>query len=180
MINAKNLKTIFLALLLAAVMPVLCMASGKGHNHVKHGTRVNVGAHADLGGNTHLRLIIYYINPSNNPITIKEIKIYKPDGTLASPNFALDSFPVPPFDLGPFESNGFALIATGVQPVSFQPRGVFQVHTDWESEGNTIGLKSHSVIVGFTDNVSGSITRFAIEGYDIKNKKSKDDGSSDH
>jgi len=173
MFNIKNLKIIFLALLLTGTMPFLCMADGKGHQGKKHGTRVNVGIHANPGGG--LRLIVQYLNPSNNPITIREIKVFRPDGTQVFPNFALDSFPTPPFDLGPFESKGFALIATGVQPVTFPPRGVFQVHTDWESERATVGLKGHSVEVGFN-------SRLAIEGFDIKDKKNKgkdDGGSSD-
>ena len=175
MFNVKNLKIIFLALLLAAAMPVLCIAGGKG-DHKKYGTRVNTGAHADLNGSAGLRLIVFYLNPSSNPITIKEIKVFRPDGTLASPNFSLDLFPTPPFNLEPFESKGFALIATGVQPVSFGPRGVFQVHTDWESENATVGLKGNSVVVGF--NQSGSTGRMVVEGFDIKSKKSKDDNSS--
>ncbi|MBC8554293.1 MAG: hypothetical protein H8D23_32185 [Candidatus Brocadiales bacterium] len=99
MLNVKNLKIIFLALLLTVAMPVLCMAGGKSHNRVKHGTRVNGGAHADSPGGGALYLIVHYLNPSNNPITIKEIRVYEPNGTQVSPNFSLDSFPVPPFDL---------------------------------------------------------------------------------
>ena len=41
MLYVKNLKIIFLALLLAVAMPVLCTADGKRHNHVKHDTRVS-------------------------------------------------------------------------------------------------------------------------------------------
>jgi hypothetical protein len=177
MLNVKNLKIIFLALLLTAAMPVLCMAGGKGHRHVKHGTRVNGGAHADTPGGGALYLVVQYLNPSNNPITINQIRVYKPDGTLASPNFAADSFPVPPFDLGPFESKGFTLLATGVQPVAMVPRGVFQVHADWESKKPTNGLKSTSIVVSVNPGV-GVVGKIAIEGFDIKNNKSKDDDSS--
>jgi len=178
MLNVKNLKIIFLALLLAVAMPVLCMAGGKSNNHVKQGTRVNGGAHADSPGGGALYLIVHYLNPSNNPITIKEIRVYRPDGTQVSPNFAADSFPTPPFDLGPFESKGFALLATGVQPVAFVPRGVFQVHADWKSEKPTNGLKSTSIVVSVNPGV-GIVSKVAIKGFDIKSKKSKDDGSSD-
>ena len=177
MLNVKNLKIIFLALLLAVAMPVLCMAGGKGHNRVKHGTRVNGGAHAVSPGGGALYLIVHYLNPSNSPITIKEIRVYKPDGTLESPNFGLDFFPTPPFDLGPFESKGFALLATGVDPVVFPPRGIFQVHADWESKKPTNGLKSTSIVVSVNPGV-GVVGKIAIEGFDIKNNKSKDDDSS--
>ena len=177
MLNVKNLKIIFLALLLAAAMPVLCMAGGKGHNRVKHGTRVNGGAHADAPGGGALRMIVHYLNPSNNPITIKEIRVYRPDGTQVSPNFATDSFPVPPFDLGPFQSKGFSLIATGVQPVFFSPRGIFQVHADWESKKPTNGLKSTSIVVTVNPGF-GAVSKVAIPGFDINSKKSKDDDSS--
>jgi hypothetical protein len=85
MFNVKNLKRIFLALLLACAMPVLCMADGKKH----HGTRVNVGAHANTGGGGALRLIVQLVNPSDSTITIKGIKFFRPDGTEASPTFGL-------------------------------------------------------------------------------------------
>lgn len=170
MLNVKNLKRIFLFLLIAVAMPVLCMADGKEHHHKMHGTRVNAGPHAGDGGGA-LRLIVQYLNPSDNPITIKEIRVYRPDGTQVFPNFSLDLFPTPPFDLGPFESKGFALIVTGVQPVFFPPKGVFQVHADWESKKVTNGLKSTSI-------VTGSSGKIAIEGFDIKNKKGNDDDSS--
>ena len=177
MLNVKNLKIIFLALLLAAAMPVLCMAGGKGNHHIKHGTRVNGGAHADYPGGGALYLVVQYLNPSNNPITIKEIRVYEPDGTQVFPNFAADSFPVPPFDLGPLESKGFTLLATGVQPVAMVPRGVFQVHADWESKKPTNGLKSTSIVVTVNPGF-GAVSKVAIPGFDINSKKSKDDDSS--
>ena len=176
MFNVKNMKIIFLALLLACVMPVLCMADGKGHHHKNHGTRVNAGAHIDfLNGGT-LRLVVQYLNPSSNPVTIKEIRVYRPDGSQASPNFAAAGFPVPPFDLGPFEARGFALIATGVQAVTPPPLGVFQVHADWESGRSTHGLKSVSVVVT-ANPASGVVSKIAVEGFDIKDKKKKDTDS---
>lgn len=154
-------------------MPVLCMADGKGH-HKKHGTRVNTGAHADFtnSGQT-LRLVVQYLNPSNNPITINAIKIYRPDGgTPLSPN---TNFPVP-FTLGPFQAKGFALGGVGINPVFWPPVGVFQVHTAWESERATNGLKSFSIVI--TNIPSGEVSKHAIEGFDIKNKKGKDDDDS--
>jgi hypothetical protein len=49
MFKIYNLKQIFLAALLIAVVPTLCMAEGPARS--KHGTRVNAGAHANnIGG----------------------------------------------------------------------------------------------------------------------------------
>ncbi len=171
MFNVKNLKIIFLALLLAGAMPVLCMADGK-----KSGTRVNTGAHAVFTNGATLRLVVQYQNPSTNPITINAIKIYRPDGTEVSPNFPAALFPVPPFDLGPYEAKGFPLGVVGINPVDFLPistMGVFQVHTDWESKRPTNGLKSFSVVI--TNIPGGEVSKHAVEGFDIKVKKPKDD-----
>ncbi|MBT6564956.1 MAG: hypothetical protein HON76_20775 [Candidatus Scalindua sp.] len=175
MFNSKNLKIVFLALFLAGAMPVLSLADGKDR-HMKYGTRVNTGAHADIINNgVTLRLVVQYQNPSNKPITVNEIKIYSPDGgTPLSPN---TNFPVP-FTLGPLQSKGFVLGGVGINPVSWPPVGVFQVHAKWESEQATNGLKSFSVIIANT--LGGESSRHSIEGFDIKNKKSKDDdGSND-
>ena len=155
MFYAKNLKIIFLALLLAGAMPVLCMADGKSH----HGTRVNVGVYTDT-----INLIIHYQNPSNDSVTIKEIKVFRPDGTEVFPNFSAESFPVPPFDLEPFESKGFSLRGTGVQPVALVPWGTFQIHADWKAKRATSGLHSYSVVVS----ASGVSVK---EGFDIKGRK---------
>ncbi len=179
MFNSKNLKIVFLAFLalfLAGAMPALPLADGKDHQ-MKYGTRVNTGAHADIINNgVTLRLVVQYQNPSNKPITINEIKIYRPDGgTPLSPNNT--NFPVP-FTLGPFQSKGFVLGGVGINPVSWPPVGVFQVHAKWESERATNGLKSFSIVIANT--LGGEVSRHAIEGFDIRNKKSKDDdGSSD-
>ena len=72
------------------------------------------------------------------------------------------------------------MLATGVQPVTFVPRGVFQVHADWESKKPTNGLKSTSIVVSVNPGV-GIVSKVAIPGFDIKNKKKKgnDDDSSD-
>ena len=174
MFNIHNLKKIFLAALLIAAVPALCMADDKGHARSKHGTRVNAGAHIDfLNGGT-LRLVVQYLNPSSDTVTIKEIRVYRPDGSQTSPNFATAGFPVPPFDLGPFESRGFALIATGVQPVTPPPMGVFQVHADWESRRPTNGLKSVSVIVTANSGV-GVVSKIAVEGFNLPVGKPDDD-----
>ena len=129
----QNMRKIIIVVFLIAIVPTLSMADGK----YRCRTRVNVGAYTD-----NLSLIVHYINPSSVPITIKEIKVFRPDGTEVFPNFSADSFPVPPFDLGPFESKGFALKATGVQPVALVPRGVFQVHAYWKTKRATSGLNS--------------------------------------
>ena len=166
MFNVKNLKIFFLALLLVCAMPVLCMAQGKKH----HGTRVNVGAHADTGGGA-LRLIVQLVNPSDSTITITDIKFFRPDGTQVSPIFPPPpslSFPGSiPFDLGPHEARGVVLMAGGIDPVNFSltPNGVFQVHTEWESTRATSGLKSFSVVV--TTNSFGVVSKISGDGFDL-------------
>ncbi len=155
MLYAKNLKTIFLALLIAGAMPVLCMADGKKH----HGTRVNVGLYTD-----NIHLVTHYQNSSKDPITIKEIKVFMPDGTEVFPTFSAESFPVPPFDLKPFESKGFSLRGTGVQPVALVPYGTFQIHADWEAKRATGGLHSYSKSVS-------AVGITVKEGFDIKGRK---------
>ncbi len=179
MFNVQNMKKLFLALLLIATVPALCMADGKGHHRMKHGTMVNVGAHADLPllGET-LRLVVQYVNPSNNPITIKEIKIFRPDGIEPdpAPDFAAAGLE-PPFELGPFQAKGFALSAVGIDPEEWSPMtGVFQVHTKWKSRRSTNGLKSFSIIITRSPYIGNIVTgKHSIEGFDIKDKKHKDD-----
>ena len=168
MLNVQKLKKIFLAVLLIAAVPALCMADGKKH----HGTRVNAGAHADTGGGGKLRLIVQLVNPSDSTITIKDIKFFRPDGIQVFLNSPAPNFPVPPFDLGPHEARGVVLMAGGIDPVDFTltPNGVFQVHTEWESRHKATGLKSVSVVV--TINPFGAVvSKIAVEGFDIKKKK---------
>jgi hypothetical protein len=165
MFNVKNLKIIFLALLLAGAMPVLCMADGMKH----HGTRVNTGAYSILNGDTFLNLTVFYINPSSSPITIKEIKIFRPDGTKVPPNFLNTNFPPPPFVLGPYESKGFGLTGiNNIQRENWPPMtGLFQIHADWESDRANNGLKGHSVVVTVAQ-FTGVVSKIAVEGFDVK------------
>ncbi len=175
MLIVQKLKKIFLTALLIAAVPTLCMAEGPARS--KHGTRVNAGAHANNIGGGSLRLIVQLVNPSNSTITINDIKIFRPNGTQASPNFPAALFPVPPFDLGPYEAKGFPLGVVGIAPVDFLPistMGAFQVHTEWESTHKSTGLKSFSVVVTNTFG-TGVVSKIAVEGFDIKVKKPKDD-----
>jgi hypothetical protein len=173
MFIVQNLKHIFLAALLMVAVPTLCMADDKGHARSKQGTRVNAGAHANPIGGGSLRLIVHLINPSDSPITIKEIKVFDPDGTQASPNFPAALFPVPPFDLGPYEAKGFSLEEAVIAPVNFPPLGVFQVHTTWEAEKPITGLKGYSVVVGVGP--FGVVSRIAVEGFDLPDGKKESD-----
>lgn len=161
MFNVKNLKIIFLALLLAGAMPVLCMADG---------TRVNLGAYTNFGS-TSLNLVVMLANPSDSPINITEIKIYRPDGTLeASPNFVGGGLPGSSFTIGPFESKRFNFRASGIIPVTPPSPPVFQMHTIWESDGTNNGLKGYSV-VATVNQFTGVVSKIAVEGFDIKKKK---------
>ena len=174
MLTFRNMIKFFIVVCLIAVVPTLCMADGKKH----HGTRANTGAYSILNGSTLLNLIVFYVNPSNSPITIKEIKIFRPDGTKVTPDFSNANIPQPPFDLGPYESKGFALAeidTTQIPRETWPPiTGLFQVHTDWESDRATNGLKGHSVVI--TVQSSGVVSKIAVEGFDIKVKKPKDGG----
>jgi hypothetical protein len=173
MLIVQKLKKIFLAVFITTVTTALCTTYIEAGPNVKQGTRVNAGAHANLIGGGSLRLIVHLINPSDSPITIKEIKIFDPDGTQASPNFPAALFPVPPFDLGPYETKGFSLEEAVIAPVNFPPPRVFQVHTTWEAEKPITGLKGYSVVVGVGP--FGVVSRIAVEGFDLPAKKSKDD-----
>jgi hypothetical protein len=171
MFTVQNLMKIFLAVLFATAALALCTTDVEaGH---KKGTRVDVGAHADLGGGG-LSLLVMYVNPSNNPITIEEIKIFKPDGTLDSPVFNPLLFPEPPFDLEPFESRGFLLGNNGINPVTFPPMGFFQVHTNWKSQQGTAGLKSWSVIIRSTQ-FGEEVGRTSQEGFNLSDRSDRDD-----
>jgi hypothetical protein len=176
MFNIHNLKQIFFAALLITAVPALCLADDKGHARSKHGTRVDVGAHADFlpPSTASLRLVVVYLNNSSNPIEITEIKIFGPDGTLLTPSFPAAGFPNPPFDLEPFESKGFPLIAAGISPASFPPLGWFQVQASWKSKQGTASLKSWSVIIG-SNTGSGVVSRSTQEGSDLPGGKKNDD-----
>ncbi len=63
---------------------------------------------------------------------------------------------------------------TGVEPVAFVRRGVFQVHADWESKKPTNGLKSSSIVVTINPG-GGVVSKIAVEGFDLPAKKPKDD-----
>ena len=173
MFTVQNLMKIFLAVLFATAASVLCTTDVEA----KKGTRVDVGAHINFGGPS-LNMLVTYVNPSDRPITIKEIKIFRPDGTLVDspglPNFPGANFPNPPFDLGPFESKGFLLDVVGIPPPTFSlPFGWFQVYTYWDSQQATAGLKSWSVITG-NDGVGG-LSRTSQEGFDLPDRDDGDD-----
>ncbi len=181
MFKVQNMKKLFLAVFLIAAVPALCMADGKRHHRMKHGTIVNVGAHAVLLSFPFetIRLVVQYVNPSNNPITIREIKIFRPDGTLeTSPDFFAADLE-PPFILGPFQAKSFALIEADIDPEEFilpNMTGVFQVYTKWKSRRPTNGLKSFSVITTTSPLKGDGIeSNYSIEGFDIKVKKHKYD-----
>ncbi len=168
MFTVQNLMKIFLAVLFATAASALC-TTDVAARQFKKGTRVDVGAHANFTSGS-LRMSVNFVNPSDIPITIKEIKIFRPDGTLVDspglPNFPGANFPNPPFDLGPFESKGFLLDLAGITPVSFGPLGWFQVHTYWNSQKPTAGLKSWSVMEG-SQLGSGVVSRSSQEGFDL-------------
>ncbi len=167
MLTVQKMKKILFAVLFTTATTALCTTNVDAH--VKHGTRVNVGAHADLGGAL-LSLVVILVNPSDRPITIKEIKIFNPDGDLQSPTFSIDNLPLPPFTIEPFGSKGFNFAAANIGRVDFPPPSVFQVHTTWEAEKPTTGLKGYSVVVTTTTGV-GVVSKIAVEGFDIKDKK---------
>ncbi len=173
MFIVQNLMKVFLAVLFITVASVLYTTDVEARHFVKKGTRVDVGAHADFLSGASLRLVVVYLNPSSNPIEIKEIKIFGLDGTLQTPIFPVAGFPNPPFELGPFESKGFALQAAGIIPASFPPSGWFQVQASWKSKRATTSLKSWSVII--SSDPSGEETRTSQEGFDLRGKKPKDD-----
>ena len=123
-------------------------------------------------------MLVTYVNPSDSPITIGKIKIFRPDGTLDSPDFTgpgpFPIFPNPPFVLGPFESKGFLLDAVGIVRIDIPPPpfGWFQVYTYWKSERATAGLKSWSVITG--NDGFGGLTRTSQEGFDLPDRGDRD------
>jgi len=172
MFTVQNLMKIFLAVLFATAALALCATDVEA----KKGTRVDVGAHADLGTVATLSMLVTYVNPSDNPIFIKEIEIFDPDGGLTSPDFSGTDFATLPVELGPFESKGFLLFAVDIDrvPSSFPPTpSFFQVHTYWDSKQATAGLKSWSVITG--NNGLGGVSRTSQEGFDLRGKKPEDD-----
>jgi len=61
------------------------------------------------------------------------------------------------------------LFAVGIDPVDFPPLGFFQVHTYWDSEEATAGLKSWSVII--RSNIGGEVGRTSQEGFDMPGKQ---------
>ena len=170
--TVQNLMKIFLAVLFATAALALCTTDVEA----KKGTRVDVGAHANLPGGGTLSMLVTYVNPSDSPITIKEIKIFRPNGTLeTSPNFAAAGLPAPPFELGPFESKGFLLDAVGIVRINIPPPpfGWFQVYTYWDSKQAAAGLKSWSVITG--NDGFGGLTRTSQEGFDLPGRGDGDD-----
>ena len=175
MLTFHNMKKIFILVFLIIAVSNLCMADGKKH----HGTRVNIGPHVSTVSQF-LNLIVSYVNSSSSPITIKEIEIFKPDGTKVSPDFSNSDFPQPPFVLGPFESKIFALAGiNNLQREIWPPMtGWFQVHADWESNRATHGLKGSSVVVTVVP-LTGVVSNYAIDGFDIKGNKQGEDDSND-
>ncbi len=174
MFTVQNLMKVFLAVLFTTVASALYTTDVEAR--YKKGTRVDVGAHVTFLSGASLRMLVTYVNPSDSPITIKEIEIFRPDGTLeTSPNFAGAGLPGPPFVLGPFESKGFLLEAVGIGPISIPPPpfGWFQVYTYWESEQATAGLKSWSVITG--NNGLGGVSRTSQEGFNLPDRGDRDD-----
>ncbi len=172
MFTVQNLMKIFLAVLFATAASALC-TTDVAARQFKEGTRVDVGAHADFTSGS-LRMSVNFVNPSDSPITIQEIKIFRPDGTEDIPVFSgtffadLQEIPVVPVVLGPFASKGFVLELVDIDPVDLisDPLGWFQVHTYWKSQRLTAGLKSWSVTIG---NDSGGlvVSRSSQEGFDL-------------
>ncbi len=177
MFTVQNLMKIFLAVLFAIAALALCTTDVEAS--YKKGTRVNVGAHVDFLNGASVRMLVMFANPSDSPITIQEIKIFRPNGDLVDspglPNFAGANFPDPPFELGPFESKGFLLLAVGITPANMPPLpfGWFQVYTYWNSKQATAGLKSWSVITG--NDGFGVLTRTSQEGFDLPYRGDGDD-----
>ncbi len=171
MYTVQNLMKIFLAVLFATAASALC-TTDVAARQFKKGTRVDVGAHANFTSGS-LRMSVNFVNPSDSPITIQEIKIFRPDGTEDIPDFSgtdfavLQDIPVVPVVLGPFASKGFLLGLVDIEPEEFLPSvGWFQVHTYWKSQKLTAGLKSWSVTIG---NDSGGlvVSRSSQEGFDL-------------
>ena len=146
MFTVQNLMKILLAVLLTTAVSYLCTVDVEGGKRSSHGTRVNVGGHSVGIGGGLIRMVVLYVNVSNEPININQINIYGPDGTLRSPDFSAIGFPTPPFELGPFESKSFALSRVGIIPVPTLVSINFQVHTILESQKSLASLKSYSVI----------------------------------
>ncbi len=172
MFTVQTLMKIFLAVLFATAALALCTTDVEA----KKGTRVDVGAHINFTSGASLNMLVTYVNPSDRPITIKEIKIFRPDGILeVDPNFLAAGLTTPPFDLGPFESKGFLLEAVGIGPISIPPPpfGWFQVYTYWDSQQATAGLKSWSVITG--NNGLGGVSRTSQEGFNLPDRGDRDD-----
>ncbi len=169
MFTVQNLMKIFLAVLFATAALALCTADVEA----KKGTRVDVGAHADLGTVATLSMLVTYVNPSDSPIFIKEIEIFDPDGNLASPDFSSTEFATLPVELGPFESKGFLLGVVDITPVLTPPPVLFQVHTYWDAKQATVGLKSWSATTVF--NAFGFVARSSEEGFDLPDRGDMDD-----
>ncbi len=169
MFTVQNLMKIFLAVLFATAALALCATDVEA----KKGTRVDVGAHAELGGGvTTLSMLVYYVNPSDSPIFIKEIEIFEPNGDLASPDFSGTDFATLPVELGPFESKGFLLGEVGIDPVVSPPPVLFQVHTYWDAK-QAIGLKSWSATAVFS--TFGFVARSSQEGFDLPDRSDGND-----
>ncbi len=161
MFTVQNLMKIFLAVLFATAALALCTADVEA----KKGTRVDVGAQANLTSGPSLRMLVYYVNPSDSPIFIKGIEIFEPNGDLASSDFSTTEFATLPVELGPFESKGFLLGAVGIVHVNSPPPVLFQVHTYWDAKQATVGLKSWSATIVF--NSFGFVARSSQEGFDL-------------
>ena len=168
MFTVQNLKKILLAVLLTTAVSYLCTVDVEGGKRSSHGTRVNVGGHSVGIGGGLIRMVVLYVNVSNEPININQINIYRPDGTLESPDFSSVNFPIPPFELGPFESKALPLFQLGLIPVITPGSNVFQVHTTWKSRKSHASLQSYSVILTLDQSDFRVLSKHTVEGFDLK------------
>lgn len=136
---------------LGAVLFVTLALAGQGFAQevlvAREGVRGNGAAFAS-GGTERIDSRITYSNINDSEsILVTAIRIFGPSGaeetSLTFP-FSL------PLALGPHQSTGFDLSATGVPSTDFAQPGGFYVRTEWQSENGkgerAIGLQSATTI----------------------------------
>lgn len=168
MFTMPNLKKVIVAVLFTIVISYLDTTDVDARP--AGGTRINVGFHADGVGDGFVRFVVHYVNVSDVPINIKQIKIYRPDGSLESlesSDYANADFPEPPFVLEPFGAVNLAIHRAGISPDTF-PFGDFQVRTNWDSQSASANLHSWSVMISRDTSDNRLVSKHTVEGFDIK------------
>lgn len=168
MFTMPNLKKVIIAVLFTIVISYLDTTDVDARP--AGGTRINVGFHA-VGLSDHsVRFVVHYVNVSDVPININQIKIYRPDGSLESlesSDYAAANFPEPPFVLGPFGAVILAIAKAGIPPDT-SPFGDFQVRVNWDSQSASAKLHSWSVMVSRDTSDNRLVSKHTVEGFDIK------------